>query len=330
MQHKTGVLLVATGSPSAPEAGAICDYLERFLSDERIVDLPRWQWLPILHCFILPNRPKKSAPRYAQIWTDEGSPLIAGTHRQAAALKAALAERGRADVEVDFCCIYSAPEIEDVLHDLLDVRGCDHLVVLPLYPQYASVTNGTLAQGVFEALCKRVRIPAVSYVDSFWDEPAYLDALAESIRRSGWTCADDGSSALVFTFHSTLCKDIETGDVYRDQVEATARAVAERLGLPKGAWHVGYQSVFDKRPWLGPLTQTELIPQLAAQGVTNLAVVAPGFTCECLETHFDVDVDQRAAFEALVPQGSFTYIPCLDDDPAFIASLAQVVLPHLR
>lgn len=330
MQHKTAVLLVATGSPASPEPESIKAHLARFLSDRRLVDLPRWKWLPILHCFILPNRPKKSAPRYREIWTSEGAPLIVETGRQAAALKQALAEAGRADVEVEFCCIYSAPEIQDVLHELLDVRGCDRLVVFPLYAQYASVTNGTLGQAVLEVLAHRLRIPSIDYIDSYWEEPSYLDALADSIRRSGWSYRDDGEHALVFTFHSTLCQDIEGGDVYKDQVEATARAVAERLGIPQGGYHVGYQSVFDKRPWLGPLTQTELIPSLAVQGVRDLAVVAPGFACECLETHFDVDVDQRRTFEELVPNGRFTYVPCLGCDAGFIGSLAKVALAHIR
>ncbi len=325
LEHRTGVLLVATGSPAAPEEGAVRAYLERFLSDRRIVDLPRWQWLPILHCFILPKRPAKSALRYGQVWTPEGSPLLVGTRRQAEALSAELARRGHGDAQVAWCCLYGAPELEDALAELLDAKGCDRLVVLPVYPQYASVTNGSLGQAVLGALAGRLRIPGVSFVDSFCDEPAYLDALAASVRRSGWEWADDGRHALVFTFHSTLVQDVERGDVYRDQVEFTAREVAARLGLPDAAWRVGYQSVFDKRPWLGPLTCQDLIPELASAGVTDLAVVAPGFTCECLETHFDVDVEQREAFERLVPGGTFTYVPCLGDDPGLVGALADAV-----
>lgn len=329
MSHKTAVLFVTTGSPAQPEAPAVRDYLERFLSDRRVVDLPRWQWMPILHLFILPNRPKRSAERYRQVWTDAGSPLIVGTGEQVARVRELLADRGHAGVEAAFCCLYSAPEIEDVLHELLDVKGCDHLVVVPLYAQYASVTNGTLGVQVMEAVARRVRVPSVTFVDSYWDEPRYLDALAESVRRSAWTWVDDGRHRLVFTFHSTLVQDIERGDVYRDQAEGTARAVAERLGVPERGWCVGYQSVFDKRPWLGPLTEEELIPRLASEGVTDLAVVAPGFACECLETHFDIDVDQRRAFEDRVPGGTFTYVPCLGSDPLFVEALADVVEKRL-
>jgi ferrochelatase len=327
---KTGVLLMTTGSPAEPTAEAVKAYLRRFLSDPRIVDLPRWQWLPILHGIILRVRPPKSAAKYAQIWTEEGSPLVVWTGRQVRALKAELAARGHGEVEVAFACAYSAPEIPNVLHDLLDVRGCDRLVALPLYPQYASVTNGTLVQALMDALRTRVRIPSVAVADSFCDEPGYLDALAASVERSGWRWEDDGRHALVFTFHSTLVKDIEAGDVYRDQAERTAAEVAARLGVPAGGWHVGYQSVFDKRPWLGPLTHSELLPRLAEQGVTQLAVVAPGFASECLETHFDVDVEQRAAFESRAAAGStFTYVPCLGDDPAFISALANVAERYL-
>ena len=328
--HRNGVLLVTTGSPDAPTAEAVKAYLARFLSDKRIVDLPRWQWIPILHCCILPHRPAKSAAKYAEIWRDEGSPLIVETAKQVAALRKLLADDGHGDVPVEFCCIYSAPEIDEAVERLLGEQCCDHIVVVPFYPQYASVTNGALIQATAKALTRRLRIPSFTMVDSFSDEPLYADALADAIRASGWTWVDDGHHALVFTFHSTLVHDVETGDVYREQVEETARAVAARLGLPEGAWCVGYQSVFDHRPWLGPQTETELIPQLAAQGVTELAVIAPGFVSECLETHFDVDVDQRRAFEQLVPEGTFTYVPCLGNDPQFIRALGNVVEKALR
>lgn len=321
---RTAVLLVTTGSPDAPTAEAVKAYLQRFLSDRRVVDLPRWQWMPILHCFILPNRPAKSAKKYEEIWSEEGSPLLATTQRQAQALGELLHGRGH-DVEVAWACVYGAPEIDEVLHELLDVRGCDRLVVLPCYPQYASVTNGALAQAVMDRFSRRLRFCDVALVTSFYDEEAYLDGLADSVRASGWSWADDGRHALVFTFHSTLVCDVESGDPYRDQVEHTCREVARRLGIPEGGWRIGYQSVFDKRPWLGPLTCEDLIPELAQAGVSELAVVAPGFPCECLETHMDVDVEQRAAFERLVPQGRFTYVPCLGEDPALIRAMADAV-----
>ncbi len=329
MQHRTGILVVNTGSPVEPHKNEIKIYLNRFLSDIRIVDLPRWQWMPILHLFILPNRPAHSAERYEKIWTDEGSPLILETANQTAAIAAELAKRGITDVPIDFCCRYSGPEIDDVLHELLDVQGCDRLVILPLYAQYASVTNGSLGQAVLEACAHRLRIPSVDFIDSYCDNDTYLDALAESVRRSDWTWVDDGHHAIVFTFHSTLCKDIEGGDVYQSQVEETCRGVAERLGIPEGGWHVGFQSIFDDRPWLHPLVADELIPELADAGITDLAIAAPGFTSECLETLFDVDIEQRAAFESRVPNGTFTYIPCLGCDPTFIKALADVVQPHL-
>ena len=322
---RTAVLLVTTGSPDAPTAEAVKAYLARFLSDRRVVDLPRWQWMPILHCCILPHRPAKSAKKYEEIWREEGSPLLVATEHQAQALGNLLRARGHGDVEVAWACVYSVPEIDEVLHDLLDVRGCDRLVVLPCYPQYASVTNGALAQAAMDRLAGRLHLCDVAFVTSFHDEGAYLDGLAESVHRSGWEWADDGRHALVFTFHSTLVHDVERGDPYRDQVEHTCREVARRLGVPEGGWHVGYQSVFDKRPWLGPLTCEDLIPRLAQAGVTDLAVMAPGFPCECLETHVDVDVEQRAAFERLVPQGRFTYVPCLGEDPALVQAMADAV-----
>jgi ferrochelatase len=320
----SGVLFVTTGSPSEPTAEAVKDYLGRFLGDRRLVDLPRWKWMPILHCFILPKRSPKSAARYARIWTEEGSPLTVGDERLRSSLESELASRGH-DVPVVTGSLYSSPTIEDALTELLDVRRAERLVVLTCYPQYASVTVGSMLQRVFQALQGRKRIPGVSVVDSYWDDSAYLDALASHIART-WRYVDDGHHKLVFSFHSTLCSDIEAGDAYQRQVEATCREVAKRLEIPERGWAQGYQCVFNTHtPWLGPLTQTELIPAFAEQGITDLAVVAPGFLSECLETYDDVDKDMRAEFSARVPDGRFTYVPCLDADPALVSALAGIV-----
>ena len=325
---KTGVLLVTTGSPSAPTAEAVHAYLEAFLSDKRVVDLPPWQWQPILRGIILPRRSPRSAKLYEEIWMGEGSPLTVYTERQRSGVQAGLEAAGHLDVPVISAMRYGEPSIRTSLHELLDVRGVQRLIILPVYPQYASVTNGTMAQEIFESLCERKRIPSVDFIDSFCEDTGYLDALAANVA-AHWSYVDDGRHALVFTYHSTLVADVEAGDVYRDQAEHTARAVAERLGIPEGAWHIGFQSVFDKRPWLGPLTAQDVLPQLADQGVTDVAVCAPGFTCECLETHNDIDVDQRGVFEKLVPDGTFTYVPCLNDSPAFLQALTNIVLHHL-
>lgn len=324
---KTGVLYVTTGSPTAPTPEAVRGWLEPFLSDKRIVNLPAWKWMPILHGIILRKRPPKTAARYQEIWTEEGSPLLAYTERQRAGIERSLVAAGL-DVPVVMASRYNEPTIADALTELLDVRGVERLVVLPVYPQYASVINGTMVQEVLAQLCARKRIPSVDVIDSFWSEPGYLDALAARIARR-WSYEPGGTHRLVFTFHSTLVEDVEAGDVYRAQAEATCREVARRIGVPRDGWCIGFQSVFDKRPWLGPLTTTEVLPQLAAEGVTDVCLVAPGFTAECLETHFDIDVEQREAFAKLVPDGRFTYVPCLNDDPAYIKALADLVRRHL-
>lgn len=323
-----GVLLVTTGSPAAPTAEAVHDYLEAFLSDKRICDMPSLLWMPVLHGIILPRRSPKSAKLYEEVWMGEGSPLTVYTERQRAGIEAGLRVAGHDDVPVVSAFRYGEPSIEAGLARLLDKERVDRLIVLPVYPQYASVTNGTMAQEVLRLLSTRKRIPGIDFVESFCNDPAYLDALADTIA-SRWSYVDDGHHKLVFTYHSTLVADMEAGDVYRDQAEATARQVAARLGIPEAGWCVGYQSVFDKRPWLGPLTATDVLPQLAEQGVTDVAVCAPGFTCECLETHNDIDVEQRGVFERLVPQGSFTYIPCLNDDPNFLRALTNLVVRHI-
>ena len=324
---RTGVLYVTTGSPTAPTPEAVRGWLEPFLSDKRIVNLPAVKWMPILHGIILPRRSPKTAARYQEIWLEEGSPLLVYTERQRAGLERSLAAAGL-DVPVVTASRYNEPTVRDALRALLDELRCERVVVLPVYPQYASVTNGTMVQEVFAALSERRRIPSVDFIDSYCAEPGYLDALASHVARH-WTYADDGRHHLVFTFHSTLVEDVESGDVYRAQAEFTAREVARRLGLPDGGWSVGFQSVFDKRPWLGPLTAQDVLPRLAAQGVTDVALVAPGFTAECLETHFDIDVEQRGVFEQLVPEGTFTYVPCLNDDPGYVKALAGIVRRHI-
>ncbi len=328
LSQKTGVLLVTTGSPTAPTSQAVHDYLEAFLSDKRVVDLPPWQWQPILRGIILPRRSPKSAKLYEDIWMGEGSPLTVYTERQRAGIQAGLVAAGHADVPVVTAVRYGEPSIRSGLGKLLDECGVDRVIVLPVYPQYASVTNGTMAQEVLQVLCECKRIPGLDFIDSFCSDEGYLDALAANVA-AHWTYVDDSHHAIVFTYHSTLVADVEAGDVYRAQAELTAREVARRLGIPEHAWHIGFQSVFDKRPWLGPLTAEDVLPKLVTEGVTDVAVCAPGFTCECLETHNDIDVDQRHVFESLVPQGSFTYVPCLNDDPAFLKALTNLLLRHL-
>ena len=325
--HRTGVLYLTTGSPTEATPEGVRAWTEPFLSDKRVVDLPTFQWWPILHWCILPRRSPKTAKRYEEIWTPQGSPLLVHTEAQRAGVERLLAQDGL-DVPVVCASRYGHPSVAESLARLTDVLGCDRVVVLPVYPQYASVTNGTMVQEVFRVLSGLKRIPSVDVIDSFCDDEGYLDALAAHVARS-WTYEGDGRHKLVFTFHSTLVADVEAGDVYRAQDEFTAREVARRLGIPDDGWCIGYQSVFDHRPWLEPLTARDVLPQLADQGVTDVAVVAPGFTAECLETHFDIDVEQREAFESRVPDGRFTYIPCLNADEAYLVALANIVRRQL-
>lgn len=324
----TGVLYITTGTPDEPTAPAVKRYLDRFLSDQRIVDLPRWKWQPILQCVILPRRSPKSAERYASIWTEEGSPLAVHTEEQRAALQQALARRGH-DVPVLSANLYSMPDVNEVVNYMVDDLGLRRIVVLPCYPQYASVTNGSMFHAVCDVLSRRKYIPDVTFIGSFCTNSAYLDAMAAHIRRH-WTFQNDDAHKLLFTFHSTPLSDIEKGDVYQDEINTTCTALAQRLGVEEGRWAVGYQSVFGTgTPWLGPLTQEHLIPELAREGVTNVSVVAPGFTTECLETAYDVDTYQRQSYEELVPGGTFTYVPCIGADPAFIEALADVLIGRL-
>lgn len=322
--QKASVLLVVTGTPDAPTPEAVKTYLAQFLSDRRLIDLPRWKWMPILHAFILPRRSKVKADEYAQIWTPQGSPLMVDALGQAQGIRARLQASG-VDADVAVGSLYGSPSIDEALDKLLEGGAADPLVVLPCYPQYASVTTGGMVQSVFESLSGRVRIPDVSVVGSFCDDAAYLDALSASICRA-WTYRPGGKSHLLFCFHSTLVDHMRAGDTYQVEVERTCAAVAGRLGIPRKGWSLSYMSVFDKgREWLGPLAHEQAVPELAERGVTDLAVVAPGFTSECLETLRDIDKGLREKFGALVPGGSFTYVPCLGDDAGFLDALAGLV-----
>ena len=328
--HRSGVLFITTGSPAEPTAEEVRAYLEGYLTDRRLVDTPRWQWYPILYGIILRKRPPRTAARYREIWTDGGSPLTIYTERQRAGIEEILRADGFEDVPVMVANRYCKPGIDEVLRAMISDEGVDHLVVITCYPQYASVTNGTFFQELLESLSRLRRIPSVSIIDSYPDVPGYLDALADKVSKT-WSYAEDGHHAIIFSFHSTLCKDIEEGDVYKDQTELTMNLVCDKLGIASQDRFVGYHSVFDKgRPWLGPQTAEELIPMLAKRGVTNLAVVAPGFTVECLETLYDVNEQQRTVFMDLVPEGSFTYVPCLNDDPRLIEAMARLVEERLR
>lgn len=300
----SGALLVNLGTPSAPTADAVRAYLAEFLADPRVVELPRFLWLPILHGIVLRSRPARSAEKYAAIWTPQGSPLAVHTARQTELLREALPE-----VQVEYAMRYGKPEISATLARLSANRN---LVVLPLYPQYSRSTT----ESVRDCLP-----PGVPMLESFHEHPAYIAALAAGVKRH-W--AQHGQSGiLVMSFHGLPERAVRRGDPYADQCHATARALATALGLGPDEWRVTFQSRFGAARWLQPYTEPTLIA-LAQQGVSRVDVVCPGFVADCLETLEEIGIGAREAF--LGAGGKhFHLIPCLNEAAEWIRALAVIV-----
>ena len=296
-----GVLLVNLGTPVAPTAQAVRSYLAEFLSDPRVVELPRFVWLPILHGIVLRTRPARSAEKYAQIWTAGGSPLAVHTARQASLLQAALPE-----MRVEYAMRYGEPTIATALGKLPA-----NPLVLPLYPQYSRATT----ESVRDALP-----PGTRMTDSFYDRPEYVGALADTVQRH-WA-ARGRAERLVMSFHGLPKRSVERGDPYEVQCRATARLLAEALNLAEPQWQLAFQSRFGAAKWLEPYTQPKLV-ELARSGVRTVDVVFPGFVSDCLETLEEIGIGARKAFRE-AGGAELRLVPCLNEAPEWIGALASI------
>jgi ferrochelatase len=325
-QARTGVLLVNLGTPAAPTAAALRPWLRQFLSDPRVVELPRWLWWPILNGIILTTRPARSARKYASIWTPEGSPLKVHTGRATAALDAHL-NQGRAPerrILVSWAMRYGAPAMADRL-DALRAAGCTRILVVPLYPQYAASTTASTLDEVSRSMQAWRNQPELRFIRSFPDDPGYIAALAASVREH--RAAHGESDCLVMSFHGQPQKADALGDPYRAECLLTARLLGEALALPAEKLRVTFQSRFGAAAWLQPYTQATL-EALAASGVKRVAVVCPGFSADCLETLEEIALLCRDAFIARGGE-AFHYIPCLNARADWIEALAGLVRRHL-
>jgi protoporphyrin/coproporphyrin ferrochelatase len=320
---RTAVLLVNLGTPDEPTAPALRRYLAEFLSDPRVVEIPRLPWLLILHGIILRTRPARSAAKYASVWTPEGSPLAVWTARQCSALDATLRARGH-QVAVRWAMRYGNPSIPQAL-DALRSEGATRVLVLPAYPQYAAATTASVSDKVGQWTRGARRLPELRFVGEFHDDPAYIAALAASVRQH-WAERGRGDR-LVLSFHGVPERSLLLGDPYHCQCHKTARLLAEALGLARGEVQVTFQSRFGKARWLEPYTEPTLV-QLASSGVRRVDVMCPGFVADCLETLEEIDQEARAAFLGAGGQ-QFEYIPCLNAAPAWIDALAGVAERHL-
>ena len=319
----TAVLYCNLGTPDAPTAPAVRRYLAEFLSDHRVVEIPRALWWLILHGVILRLRPAQSAAKYASIWTPEGSPLRIWTEKQAKLLAGWLGQRGHR-VTVRHAMRYGTPSIASQL-DLLKAQGVNRILVLPAYPQYSGTTTASVADAVYAWAEKTRHIPELRFVNQYHDDGGYIAALAMSIERY-WHTHGRGDH-LVMSFHGVPQRTLELGDPYHCQCMKTARLVAEHLGLSKDQYRVTFQSRLGRAQWLQPYTEPTLI-EMAKAGVKRVDVVCPGFTSECLETLEEIDIEARAAF--LKAGGkSFHYIPCVNDNAEWITALYNLTQRHL-
>lgn len=321
---KTAILLVNLGTPDAATAPAVRRYLREFLWDPRVVEIPRAVWWLVLHAFILPFRPKRSAAKYAMVWTPEGSPLKVFTERQAKLLRGLLGHRGR-PATVEYAMRYGSPAVGDVL-DRLVAAGCDRVLVLPLYPQYSAATTASTIDAVGAWAAKRRDLPELRFVKDYHDDPVYIDALAARVRH-GWNGAGrEADVHLVLSFHGIPSRSIRLGDPYAAQCERTARLLAARLGLADDRWTCSFQSRFGRAEWLKPYT-AEVLADLARRKVGRVAVFCPGFPADCLETLEEIGIEGKQAFLA-AGGAHYASIPCLNDDPAWIAALADLATRH--
>ncbi|MBI1732423.1 MAG: ferrochelatase [Gammaproteobacteria bacterium] len=322
---RTGVLLTNLGTPDAPTTPAVRRYLTEFLSDRRVVELPPWLWRPILHGIVLRIRPRKSAAAYTRIWSDAGSPLLAISKRQTAAVDRAL-ERRYPDTAIVTALgmRYGSPSIASAL-EYLRAANVQRLLVFPLYPQYSAATTGSTFDAVADALKGRRRVPELRFINHYHDDTLYIAALADSVLRH--QAVHGRPDRLLISFHGLPKHYVAAGDPYSEHCQMTTRLLAAQLGLNTDQCAVSFQSRFGPREWLKPYTD-KLLLQWVRSGITNVQVLCPGFSADCLETLEEIGMLNREQF--LKHGGKqFSYIPALNDGPAHIAVLAGIIQRHL-
>jgi ferrochelatase len=315
---RTGILLVQLGTPDAPTAAALRPYLRQFLSDPRVIELPRFKWQLILNLFILPFRPKQSAAKYRRIWhPTTGSPLLHHTRRQTEELQKLLPQ-----VPVTFGMQVGNPSVAEAVRSLIG-KGVERLLVLPMYPQYSATTTASATDVLFSALMKERRVPALRILTSYYDHPAYLDAVAalvrEDLARLAWR-----PEHYVISFHGIPQRYAQAGDPYATHVKRTTFALVQRLGWERSQWTQSFQSLFGREEWLRPYTE-DVLKGLAKRGVKKVYVVTPGFTADCLETLDEIGHEATEAFRH-AGGAELHLCPCLNAHPAWIEGMKQILL----
>jgi len=312
--NKYGVLLVNLGTPDEASPAAVRRFLSEFLHDQRVVDMTRWLWCPILHGVILPVRSPKVAKLYQSVWMEEGSPLMVYSRRQQQRLVDML------NVPVELGMTYGNPSIESGL-DSLKQQGCSKVLVLPLYPQYSRTTTAAVFDKVAKVLRSQAEIPELRFVNHYFEHPQYIAALAESV--TDFWDTHGKSDYLLCSYHGIPKRYADNGDPYPQHCNGTTALLAEKLGIPREQMSMSYQSIFGREEWLKPYTEQTIV-ELAKKGVKRLDVMCPAFSVDCLETLEEIAEQCKETFiEAGGEQ--FNLIPCLNDNPAHIEMMAQIV-----
>lgn len=324
---RVGILLANLGTPDGYDYWSMRRYLNEFLSDKRVVDIPDWKWQPILQGIILTTRPSKSGANYKSIWNHEinESPLLTITKAQTAAIKEDLESLYGHKVMVDFCMRYGNPSTQSKVRAMVDA-GCEKILFFPLYPHYAGATSATANDAFFKALSREKRQPAVRTVAEYFEHPLYIQALAQSVT-AAYAKLDHTPDVLLTSYHGMPQRYLMEGDPYHCQCMKTTRLLREALGWERGTIEVSFQSVFGREVWLKPYT-VDHVADLAKAGKKKIAVIAPAFSADCIETLEEIQGEIQEAFLHAGGE-SFTYIPCLNDEPAHIRALTTVIRENL-
>ncbi|WP_417605685.1 ferrochelatase [Primorskyibacter flagellatus] len=326
---KIGVLLANLGTPDGHDYWSMRRYLNEFLSDKRVIDYPRWKWQPLLQLIILTKRPFSSGAAYRSIWNTERdeSPLMTITRDQTAAIAAEVQARHGDQVMVDFCMRYGNPSTESKVRAMVEA-GCRKILFFPLYPHYAGATSATANDQFFRALMKETWQPTARIADPYFDQPLYIEALAQSVER-GYAALSEKPDILVCSYHGMPQRYLMQGDPYHCQCQKTTRLLKERLGWADTEIRTTFQSVFGPEEWLKPYTVEEVARLAKEEGKKKIAVIAPAFSADCIETLEEINEEIRESFEEAGGE-QFTYIPCLNDDPAHVTALAGVIDQNLQ
>lgn len=326
---KTGVLLANLGTPDGYDYWSMRRYLNEFLSDRRVIDLPRWKWQPLLQLIILSKRPFSSGEAYKSIWNEEQgeSPLMTITRDQTKALHTVLNDRYGDQVMVDFCMRYGNPSTRSKVREMVKA-GCTRILFFPLYPHYAGATSATANDQFFRALMEETWQPTARVVEPYFEHPLYIEALAESVERA-YADTSKKPEILVVSYHGMPQRYLMQGDPYHCQCQKNTRLLKERLGWDDTQITTTFQSVFGREEWLKPYTVNEVARLAQEDGKKRIAVIAPAFSADCIETLEEINEEIRESFEEAGGE-QFTYIPCLNDDALHVQALSQIIGDNLK